>query len=240
MSPAKADERPGDQVWVAVETATPVGSVAVWAGGLRAEVSLRIQGTHSQVLLPAVDFALRSANVKPDDVTAFVVGAGPGSFTGVRIAASVAKGWVKARDTELYAYSSLLAVAAGSGARGPICALFDARRGEVYGACYRITDDSVTELLSPCAGPLKDVLSRLELEGADPVFAGEGAVLHRDAIMERFSSGRVLPDHLGLPRAGGLLWLRQVAPEAGKVEDPSSWEPRYVRDWRVPETGAEA
>ena len=239
MNRRKTDQREAGQVWLAVETSTPVGSVAVWRDGLRAEVTLRIRGTHSQVLLPAVDFALRSANVEPGEVTAFVVGSGPGSFTGVRIAASVAKGWVMARKTELYAYSSLLAIAAGSGVRAPICALFDARRGEVYGACYQIGEDSVTELLPPCAGPLEDVLSRLNIGDSDPAFAGEGAVLHRDAIMRRFPTGRVLPDHLGLPRAASLLWLLEVAPATGVVEDPSSWEPRYVRDWRVPQAGTQ-
>lgn len=239
MKPTKKNERGAGQTWLAVETSTAVGSVAVWRNGLRAEVTLRIRGTHSQVLLPAVDFALRSAGVEPEEVTAFVVGSGPGSFTGVRIAASVAKGWVMARKTQFYAYSSLLAVAAGSGVSGPICALFDARRGEVYGACYRIAEDSVTELLPPSVGPLEDVLSQLKIDGSDPAFAGGGAVLHRDAIMRRFPTGRVLPDHLGLPRAGSLLWLLEVAPAAGAVEDPSSWEPRYVRDWRVPEDRTE-
>jgi tRNA threonylcarbamoyladenosine biosynthesis protein TsaB len=223
------------QIWLAIDTATEFGSVAVWRDGLAIEQTLRIQGAHSERVLPAIAYALEVSQTLPEEVSAFVVGSGPGSFTGVRVAASLAKGWAMARGTPLFAYSSLLAMAAGSGAYGPVCALFDARRREVYAACYEMTVECATELLAPAAWRIDQLLAELAGSGIEPVFTGEGAIVHRDAITKAFAAARVLPEHLTAPRASSLLWLRNVAPELGRVERPEVWEPLYVRDWKVPE-----
>ncbi len=213
---------------LALDTSTGIGSVAVGEGErLLAEVVLRVGAGHSEALLPAVDFALCSAGFAPSDLTRVVVGGGPGSFTGLRIGAATAKGIVHALEVPLYAYSGLLATAVGSwGAERPVCALFDARRREVYAACYRL-QDGVEEIFPPEALSLDALLARFR-DGEPPLFAGEAAVLHREEI-ERTLGARVAPLHQGLPRASALLWLLQVAPELGRIEDPVAWEPQYVR-----------
>jgi tRNA threonylcarbamoyladenosine biosynthesis protein TsaB len=125
---------------LALDSSTALGSVAVGdPAGLRAEITVSMAGGHSAALLPAVDHALRAAGLSPAELAAVVVSAGPGSFTGLRIAAATAKGIVAARGLPLYAYSGLLATAAGAwGCDTPVCALFDARKRDVYAACYRI------------------------------------------------------------------------------------------------------
>lgn len=213
---------------LALDTSTGTGSVAVAEGDrLLAEVVLRVGAGHSQALLPAVDHALRSAGLAPAELRAMVVAGGPGSFTGVRIGAATAKGIVHALGIPLYAYSGLLAAAAGCwGAAGPVWALFDARRRDVYAACYRF-GAGVEELFPPEALSLDALLERVR--GGEPVvFTGEGAALHREEI-EREPGARVLPPLLGLPRASALLALLGAAPELGRVEDPARWEPEYVR-----------
>ena len=74
-----------------------VGSVALWKDELVFEETLRIHGTHSEVLAPTIEHALTVGSVEAGSVGAVVVGSGPGSFTGVRIGASLAKGWAAAR-----------------------------------------------------------------------------------------------------------------------------------------------
>lgn len=224
-----------DGTWLAVETGRPTGSVAVWKGGLVFEQLFRIQGGHSERLLPAIDAALRLSDTTPADVSSFILGAGPGSFTGVRIAAAMAKGWAMAQGTTLYAYSSLLTVAAGCGMVGPVCAMFDARRDEVYAACYDLSCESPTERLAPGAWRIEALLAELANRKLQPSFAGDGAILHREVISEAFAAGHILPEHLGIPRAACLAWLRSNFPELGRVDDPAVWEPEYVRDWKVPE-----
>lgn len=227
------------EVWLALETSTSAGCVAVWKGGLAYEETQRIQGVHSERVLPSIARALDVVGVRPDEVTSLVVGSGPGSFTGVRIAASLAKGWVGARETQLFAYSSLLALAAGAGAGRTVCAMFDARRGEVYAACYTVGADGYTTEIAPGAWSVGRLLSAIGDRGLDPAFAGDGATRNRSAIADAFGPGRVLADHLGAPRAASLLWLRAVAPEDGRVERADEWTPLYVREWRVPEQGGE-
>jgi tRNA threonylcarbamoyladenosine biosynthesis protein TsaB len=224
----------GPQTWLALETATSVGSVAIWRDGLAIECSFNIRGSHSERVLPAVDHALEVSGTLPGEITAFVVGSGPGSFTGVRVAASMAKGWTAARGTPLFAYSSLLALAAGTGVSGPVCAAFDARRGEVYAACYELSHRGPTERLAPAAWRLEDLLGELARHGLTPTFVGDGARAYRDKIAEGLTGAVVLPEHLDIPRAASLLWLRSVAPALGHVGQPDEWEPLYVRDWRVP------
>ena len=260
---------------LALDTATAAGSVAVGAGDrLLAEAQFNVGSGHSAALLPAIDWTLRIAGISVADLGGVVVGGGPGSFTGVRIAAATAKGIVHARRIPLWAYGSLLATAAtaggGEGDR-PVCALFDARRRDVYAACYRMgkreegrgereegmgdrgqgtgdrgqgvirspvqpvsaTGDrqgrsSVVEVVMGVTAVSLDELIERFGEAEPPLFAGDGAMLHRREI-ERRLGATVVPVHRSGPRAAALLWLQRIAPELGQVDDPAAWEPEYVR-----------
>jgi tRNA threonylcarbamoyladenosine biosynthesis protein TsaB len=227
------------EVWLAVETATPLGSVALWRDGLVLEQTIRIQGAHSERVLPAIDHALQVTGTEPEALTALVVGCGPGSFTGVRVAASLAKGWAKARGTPLFAYSSLAAVAAGVRGAGPVCPMFDAKRGEVYAACYEMRADGLDERLAPGAWRVAALLRELARRDLSPAFCGDGAVAYEETIRGVAPEAPVWPEHLGVPRAASLLWLRKVAPEWGYVDCPEAWEPLYVREWRARPNGGE-
>ncbi|HEX7243022.1 MAG TPA: tRNA (adenosine(37)-N6)-threonylcarbamoyltransferase complex dimerization subunit type 1 TsaB [Longimicrobiaceae bacterium] len=213
---------------LALDTSTAVGSVAVGEGDrLLAETVLRVGAGHSSAILPAIAAALRSAGCAPRDLAAVVVAGGPGSFTGVRIGAATAKGIVHATGAPLFAYSGLLAAAGACwGADRPVCALFDARKRDVYAACYRF-GAGVEEMWGPEALTIDALLERFR--GGEPVlFTGEGAVLHREEI-EREAGARTVPAHLAHPRASALLALLRAAPETGRVEDAARWEPEYVR-----------
>lgn len=223
---------------VALETGGELGSVALGEDdGLLAETLLPVRATHSETVMPEVDRLLEEAGRGRDEIGAVVVGAGPGSFTGVRIAASLAKGLCFGHDRRLYAYSSLLAAAAGTGLTERVVACFDARRREVYAAAYRrlasdgaVRGPEVTEV---------DALVQGLPGGAETwTWAGSGADRHRERI--EAAGGRVVPSHVGTPRAATLLWLARHHPEAGLVEDPATWEPDYVRRssaWRGESSG---
>ena len=210
---------------LALETSTSLGSVAIGRGAhLLAESVLSVRATHSETVLDEIDRVCARTGVGPQELIRVVVGSGPGSFTGVRIAAALAKGLCHARDLPLFAYSSLWAVAATAGV-SPVCALFDARRGEVYAATFE-----GPAAQPPVRGPEVLLLPRLLEELGDLrrwTFAGEGATKHAEAITA--AGGRSLPAHLGVPRASALLWLARTVPDAGAVEDRERWEPEYVR-----------
>lgn len=218
--------------YLAIDTSTRMGSIAVGRGTAAiAEVTVGVRAKHSESVLPAIDFALRSAAVDVRAVVGVVVSAGPGSFTGVRIAAATAKGLVRALGVPLFACSALRALAASVGAEArPVCALFDARRGTVYAACCRFPAYEHTEtLLEPTVRPVDEVVG--QVAGLDPIYAGDGAERYRERI--EAAGGTVAPAHLAWPRATALLWLADLEPEAARVPSPSDWEPSYLRSWNA-------
>jgi tRNA threonylcarbamoyladenosine biosynthesis protein TsaB len=220
--------------YLALETSTPLGSVAVGGDGrVLAEAMVGVATRHSEALLPAVDFVLARAGLAPRELAGVVVGGGPGSFTGVRIAAATAKGLARALELPLLAYSGLAAVAAGIASPDrPVCALFDARRGQVYAACYAFGGwDRFDAVLEPVAAPLEEVLERLAgvggAAGERLAYAGEGALRHRARI--EAAGGLVAPPYAAVPRAAALLWLAERWPERGRVAEAAAWEPEYLR-----------
>ena len=210
---------------VAIETSTALGTVAIARDErLLAEVALGTQTRHAEMALPALEFALSMAGVDRSAVEEVVVGGGPGSFTGVRVAGATAKGLVAALEVPLRAFSSLLALAVGVAADRPVCALLDARREEVYAGCWRVTAEGIENILTPTVGPVGDIVARLE--GASPVFAGDGAHRYRDALSD---SGAIVMPAPAHPRASSLLWLAARDASAGLVADVAAWEPSYIR-----------
>jgi len=212
--------------------AVAVGQVVVGSGvppEILASVAIEQRREQAARLVPAVDEALATAHVKPDQVAGIVVGEGPGSFTGVRIAAATAKGLAHVWDVPLWAASSL----AGSALThevGPIrYVLFDARADRVYGACYGVGRAGVQELVPPHGGTLRDALAGDVPGGA--VFVGEGARRHRAAI--EGAGFPVSSEGGGASIAAGLLASVALGVGAGvaRAVASSSWEPTYVRPW---------
>ncbi len=207
---------------VAVETATALGSVAVARDDrVLAEVGVGVQSRHAEKVLPALEAALALAGVKRTAIGEVVVGAGPGSFTGVRVAGATAKGLATALDVPLVAYSTLLVVAAGVPWDGPVCALLDARRGECYGGAWRVDAERLETLVAPS-------VDRAEAFAGvgDALYAGDGAVKYAGALR---AAGARVGTAPAPPRASTLLWLAARHRVAGEVADGSAWEPAYVR-----------
>lgn len=232
---------------VAIETSTRVGSVAVGRDDdVLAEIELGEQTRHASRALPALDEALRSAGVRRSEIGAVVVGAGPGSFTGVRVAGATAKGLVSSLDVPLLAYSSLLALVAESATgtdpdagAGPVCGLFDARRSEVYAGCWVVTAGKLEEVLAPTVGAVADTVEQLAAgvgargpgEGAVH-FAGDGAARYRAELVaacDAVGLAATVDETTLRPRGSALLWLAHHHGPAGRVEHADAWEPLYVR-----------
>jgi tRNA threonylcarbamoyladenosine biosynthesis protein TsaB len=214
------------RAWLAIEASTPVGGVAVGdADTLLAEIVLGNQARHSDLLVPAIDFALRCAGLDRRELAGLIVGSGPGSFTGVRVAAAAAKGMARALAVPLYAAPSLAALAlAVEGADAPVCALFDARRGEVYVACYRFDGKVLQTLVGPRVCAVEHALTLAKGHGAS--CAGEAAWLHAEKV--HAAGLRLAGSRHTAPRAAALLRLQGVGGGAQPVE-PGPWEPLYLR-----------
>lgn len=225
--------------YLALDTSGSSAFVALGQGGrVLADRRLDGKGQHASRLLSAVDRVLADAGVGPGDLAGVVVGEGPGSFTGVRVAAATAKGLARGRGVPLWGISSLAAGAVadlGVAGHGVRYVLFDARGDRVYGACYGVGRHGVETLLPPHAGELRSLLAGDVPEGAS--FAGDGAERHRHAI--EGAGFPVLPPPMGEPTAAALLYFLTLHPDTPPVADLGTWEPRYVkassaeREWVV-------
>lgn len=219
-------------IYLAIETSTQLGSIAVGHGrAVLSEVVLGLRVKQSAALLPAIDYALAGAQVAKADLKRVIVGGGPGSFTGLRVAGATAKALARALEIPMFAYSGLAALAASTAHTGVVCAMFDAKRDEVYSASYSFPGFSSVEVLMPPAPRhINDVLN--VVRAADVLFVGDGALRYASAIQS--AGGRLAPAHFAVPRAAALLWLADIAPALGRIEDIAEWEPLYLR-----ESGAE-
>jgi tRNA threonylcarbamoyladenosine biosynthesis protein TsaB len=127
---------------LAVDTSTMVGGVAlINDGALLGEHVLNVRATHSERLMSSVDATLTGANIAPGDLDAIACGVGPGSFTGVRIGVSAAKGMSYALGIPLVGVPTLDALAYGrSPGFSEVWSMIDARHGRCYVACYKPSD----------------------------------------------------------------------------------------------------
>ena len=169
---------------LALETATDVCSVAVLRdGAVTAQASLHRPRVHAEQLVPLVDNLLERAAVNRADLDAIAVSMGPGSYTGLRIGVSTAKGLAMALDAALIGVPTLEALAASvqpAAATGDVaCALLDARRDEVYAAAYEITDDGLAPFASTSARTFCSVRVRSKSSSRDRMRAFSASLRSR-------------------------------------------------------------
>lgn len=199
-----------------------------------AEVRLLRPQVHSRVMLPLVRELLARAGVSPRDLELVAVAAGPGSYTGLRLAATAAKVLAWAAGAPVVGVDGLAVLAAGVAAAHapgtgdpPVAALLPARRGELYGRLYRASwpPEARTPLLE---GPVAHVVAELvRAAGEAAVFVGEGALQAADEVA---AAGGQLPRDPALHLPQGLLVARLGLLAAGRGEagDPRRFVPRYA------------
>jgi tRNA threonylcarbamoyladenosine biosynthesis protein TsaB len=212
---------------LALETATDRASVAVGLPGAEPlEENLAGARRHAAALLPMIQSLLRRAGASLDDVSGIVLSDGPGSFTGLRVGAAVAKALVQARGLPLWVAPSLLVRAAGVAREdGLVLAVAGALRGEVYAAAYRFLPDRIHTELAPSVRHPDQLIDA----GITPAIVVGEAPAEIIAVLERWIGRPVIGPPAGSPHAGRLLGLVGRAGGARRVEAVAEWEPVYGR-----------
>ncbi len=212
-----------------IEASTQVSSVALCSEeGLRSEYTLCRKVTHSEQLLPLIHRVLDDAEVTLGEIRAIAVSVGPGSFTGLRVAVCTAKGLAHATNKPVIPVSSLLGLAQRFvGTQLPICALLDARKGEVYAGFFRSLEGEVHGISAEQAIPPEKLCEEIR---EPTLFVGEGALKYKSLLKERIPSYTVvIPGSLNLLSAAsiGEVGLRKV--NTGQTIDPAELVPNYIR-----------
>lgn len=219
-----------------IETATSVcGAAVVRDGVVLHEAWLDMKSAHAERLLGQIDDALRGSGVAVGFLDAVAVSIGPGSFTGLRIGLSVAKGLVYAAGVSLVGVPTLVALARHAVSVDPpgenewVLAALDARRDEVYCQLFGTQRASYA--------PVRDaedrtvVSLREELAGLRVLVAGDGAGKVIGSGDGRLRGGRAAAAGGSLCSAGAVALLGEEMFRTGTRDDVATLEPRYIKEF---------
>jgi len=220
---------------LSLETSTDVCSVALHDNvKLVAQAEIHEPQSHAARLSPMIDQVCREAGVELKSVSAVAVSMGPGSYTGLRIGTSTAKGICYALDIPLIAVGTLelLAFQANSknASKSLLCPMIDARRMEVYCMVF----DEGLKIIEPVSARIIDAGSFAELlEGNRMLFAGNGAKKCREVI--RHENAIFLDDLYPQASALGLMAGKKF--RAGQFEDLIGFRPFYLKEFVAKKAG---
>ena len=216
---------------LAIESATDVASIAVFNGGeLMGHMESRTPRSHARLLLPMVQQVMLNLQLELAQLDAVAVSKGPGSYTGLRVGVSTAKGLVMAQNLKLMAYDSLLALAMQVRSIAQqmdawIVPMLDARRMEVYTAVY----DAHMNAIFPIQAKIMDRESFSDiLAERKVIFLGDG-VKKCIPLLETHKHAILLPDILSSAVAMGPYLLQRF--QAGNFEELGPFEPFYLKDF---------
>jgi tRNA threonylcarbamoyladenosine biosynthesis protein TsaB len=208
--------------FAAIETSTEWCSVALWAGGEIAALERRAESRHSELALPMLERLLENSGITARELDAVAFGAGPGSFTGLRIACGLAQGLAFAGGLPVLGISTLEALAQESGAPRVVACL-DARMREVYYAALEKKGARWHEMIpAQCIAPLLAPMP----EGEGWVGCGNGF-----AVYPVLLNGKVSPVRSEIhPTAVAVAQLAAPRLAAGEGVDAAEAAPSYIRD----------
>ncbi|MGI5850300.1 MAG: tRNA (adenosine(37)-N6)-threonylcarbamoyltransferase complex dimerization subunit type 1 TsaB [Christensenellales bacterium] len=211
---------------LAIDTSGNVCSVAVLKNDrVICEIYVDNKKTHSEMLGPMIDDCLMAAQIEIIDIDLFCCAIGPGSFTGLRIGASMIKAFSHASKKPALGVNTLDALAYNaSGGDQTVCPVIDARRGDVYTATYRDGE----RISGYRAMPLDTVLS--ELKDIKTVFLGDAAVNYRSKILSASDSFRIAHSGIVLQRASSVGLTGYELFNKGLWQDVYELEPFYLRE----------
>jgi tRNA threonylcarbamoyladenosine biosynthesis protein TsaB len=204
--------------FAALETSTEWCGVALWRDGEIAALERRAGQRHSELALPMLQALLKRFSMTVEGLDAVAFGAGPGSFTGLRIACGLAQGLAFARDLPVLGVSTLAALAEDTGAER-VLACVDARMREVYYAALERKGGGWREVVpARCVVPQAVAVPEGDWIGAGNGFAAYG----------NMGLAKVLPEvH---PTAFAVARLAAPRLAAGEGVDAALAAPFYVRD----------
>ena len=186
--------------------------------------------THSRTLLPMVLTMLEQCGAGLEGVDLIAVAAGPGSFTGLRIGVSTAKGLAWPGNKPCAGVSTLEAMAWSLAHTGAIVVpVMDARRGQLYNALFRGTGEGLERLAPDRAIAADDLAAELAALPGPKVLVGDGALLARRLLGERGLELTVAPPHLRLQSAWGVARGALELARRGELTDAAGLAPVYHR-----------
>lgn len=217
---------------LSIDSSGLVASVALLSDGiLTAEYTIHNKKTHSQTLLPMISDMMKMAEIGLEELDCVAVSAGPGSFTGLRIGASTAKGIAWTLGIPIVPVCSLMGLASNINERGAVvCPIMDARRNQAYYGLYRITDGLPEVLVEPDVAAVELVIEAADKVGENVIYVGDGVPVFEGTIRSH-SGGRAAfadPIHR-YQRGAAVAALGSLLFEKGQYVTADEFVPVYLR-----------
>mgnify|MGYP001033730652 FL=1 len=211
---------------LAFEASTAHLSVALACDGQLTEKSALVPNGGSERLLPWASELLADAGMTLRQLDGIAFGAGPGGFTGLRLACGVAQGLAFGLDLPVVPVSTLAALALANG-DGKVIACLDARMNELYVAAYAVEGDGVEERMPPkvSAGETAPLA-----EGAGWRGVGDGFAVQGDVLRQRMGARLIGVDVNAVPTATAVLRLAAPVFARGEGVAAARAQPFYVRE----------
>jgi len=222
---------------LAIETATAVCAAAIVEGEkVLCEIAREEERGHSEQLVGFIDKLSRESGILLPEIGGIAVSIGPGSFTGLRIGLSVAKGLAIALDKPLTAVSTLEALARNCLVHGTgsgdevVVSLLDARRDELFAAMYRRRGSGLACVLPPMATRLEELRNLLAAE-QKIIFVGNGTEKFQDYLTSAGDALRftIPPRERRICSAVSVGYCGAEQFAAGNTADIASLEPLYLK-----------
>lgn len=211
---------------LAFDASTEFLSIALQINEQLESVDIQAGQTASQLILPQIQLLLDKARLNLSDLDGIAFGAGPGSFTGVRIACGVAQGLAFGANLPVVGINVLMALAEASSAERVIAAS-DARMGEVYHAAYIRKDGDWTEMCAAGVYKPQDVPA---VEGDDWVGVGTAWKVYDETLREKYQQQVSKTLSKMTPKAEAIMRLAMPIFARGEAVSASKAAPIYIRN----------
>lgn len=212
-----------------IDTSTDTASIAIVQNSeVIAELAWRCRENHTVELLPRLARLLDETKVALQSASGIIVAKGPGSYTGLRVGISIAKGLAFSLNIPIVGISTLEAEAYQyTGTGFPICPIFNAGRGEIATAIYQKKRNKWCQLTAEHITTIEALCSRIT---AKTIFCGEFTpVIDAQLKKQLKQKAMLLPSGTLSCRARSLAELGLKRLEAGDYDDPATLQPLYLR-----------
>jgi tRNA threonylcarbamoyl adenosine modification protein YeaZ len=216
-------------VYLAIDTSTETASLAiVQESQLLAELTWSCQQNHSVELMPNIDRLLEQTGSSLKSLSGVIVARGPGSFNGLRVGVSTAKGLAFSLGVPLVGISTLEAAAYQYAEIGfPVCPIFNAGRGEIATAIYQRKGNLWQQVITEHITTTDNLCSQIT---GKTIFCGEATLAILEQIKDKLGQKAIIPPMVSrLRRAAFLAELGIKRLKAGDCDQPATLQPIYLR-----------
>lgn len=217
---------------IGIESSSIAASCAITDNqDLLGEYTLNHKLTHSEKLMPLLENLMGSLDLSIDDIDLIAIDDGPGSYTGLRIGASIAKGLSFKRNIPLINIASTIALANNIKIDNlPIAVLIDARSNRVFYAVYKRIEGKLITLLEPNAATIEDILDKLKQSYESIYFVGDGSKKYTEKINEKFGQNAYISSsYENIIKAYSLCELGFYQYNNGNYISSNDFIPNYLR-----------